>query len=110
MNLDYTAIVIAIFAALVSGMGTAIIAGIRDNKKEKTRQAEREQDHLKLEVKDLKIELYKIERELTEWKDKYYSAIQELIGVKAELEDTLIKLSFIDTQIEKYHENQGLLD
>lgn len=105
MNLDYTAIVIAIFAALVSGMGTAIIAGIRDNKKEKTRQTEREQDHLKLEVKDLKIELYKIERELTEWKDKYYSAIQELIGVKAELEDTLIKLSFIDNQIEKYHEN-----
>ena len=110
MNLDYTAIVIAIFAALVSGMGTAIIAGIRDNKKEKTRQVEREQDHLKLEVKDLKIELYKIERELTEWKDKYYNAIQELIGVKAELEETLIKLSFIDTQIEKYHENQGLLD
>ena len=110
MNLDYTAIVIAIFAALVSGMGTAIIAGIRDNKKEKTRQVEREQDHLKLEVKDLKIELYKIERELTEWKDKYYNAIQELIGVKAELEETLIKLSFIDSQIEKYHENQGLLD
>ena len=100
MNLDYTAVVIAILAAILSGMGTAIIAGLRDNRKERIRRAERDQDHLKLEVKDLKIELYKIERELTEWKDKYYNAIQELIGVKAELEETLLKLTFIDHHIE----------
>lgn len=105
MNMDYTSIVIAISAAVLSGMGTAIIAGLKENKREKVRQHEREQDHLKLEVKDLKIELYKIERELTEWKDKYYNAIQELIGVKAELEETLIKLSFIDHHIE---DMQGL--
>jgi peptidoglycan hydrolase CwlO-like protein len=100
MNLDYTAVVIAVFAAILSGMGTAVIAGLRDNRKEKIRRAERDQDHLKLEVKDLKIELYKIERELTEWKDKYYNTIQELIGVKAELEETMIKLSYIDHHIE----------
>jgi peptidoglycan hydrolase CwlO-like protein len=100
MNLDYTAVVIAIIAAILSGMGTAIIAGLRDNRKEKVRRAERDQDHLKLEVKDLKIELYKIERELTEWKDKYYNTIQELIGVKAELEETMLKLSYIDHHIE----------
>jgi septal ring factor EnvC (AmiA/AmiB activator) len=108
MNIDYTAIVIAIFAAAISGMGTAIIAGLRDNKKEKVRQQEREQDHLKLEIKDLKISLYKIERELTEWKDKYYDAIQELIVVKSELEETLLKLSFIDAQIDKYHPEEPL--
>ncbi len=101
MNLDYTAVVIAILAAILSGMGTAIIAGLRDNKKEKIRRAERDQDHLKLEVKDLKIELYKIERELTEWKDKYYNTIQELIGVKAELEETMLKLSYIDHHIDE---------
>lgn len=101
MNLDYTAVVIAILAAILSGMGTAIIAGLRDNKKEKIRKAERDQDHLKLEVKDLKIELYKIERELTEWKDKYYNTIQELIAVKSELEETMIKLSYIDHHIEE---------
>ena len=100
MNIDYTAIVVAIFAAAVSGMGTAVIAGLRDNKKEKIRRAERDQDHLKLEVKDLKIELYKIERELTEWKDKYYNTIQELISVKSELEETMLKLSYIDHHIE----------
>lgn len=108
MNIDYTAVVVAIFAAAISGMGTAIIAGLRDNKKEKVRQQEREQDHLKLEIKDLKISLYKIERELTEWKDKYYDAIQELIVVKSELEETLLKLSFIDAQIDKYHPEEPL--
>jgi len=100
MDINYTSIVIAISAAILSGMGTAVIAGLRDNKKERVRQQEREQDHLKLEIKDLKISLYKIERELTEWKDKYYNAIQELISVKSELEETLLKLSFIDHHIE----------
>ena len=99
MSLNYTAIIIAIAAAILSGMGTAIIAGLRDNKKEKIRQREREQDHLKMDLKDLKIQLYKVERDLTEWKDKYYSAIQELISVKAELEETLIKLSLIDMDL-----------
>jgi len=98
---DYTAIFIAISAAVLSGMGTAIVAGIIDNRKEKIRQAEREQDQIKLEVKDLKIALYKVERELTEWKDKYYNAIQELISVKSELEETLLKLSFIDHKIDE---------
>lgn len=94
--MDYTTVVLAISAAILSGMGTAMVAGFRDNVKEKRRQIERDQDHLRLEVKDLKIELYKIDRELTEWKDKYYNAIQELILVKAELEETLSQLSHID--------------
>ena len=94
--MDYTSIVLAISAAVLSGMGTAIVAGLKENKREKTRQQEREQDHLKLEVKDLKIELYKLEKELTEWKDKYYSSIQDLIQVKAELENALVQLNIIE--------------
>ena len=94
--MDYTSLVIAISAAILSGMGTAIIAGFKENKKEKIRQQEREQDHLKLEIKDLKIELYKVEKELTEWKDKYYSSIHELIEVKAELENALVQLNIIE--------------
>jgi hypothetical protein len=97
MNLDLNSIIIAISAAILSGMGTAIIAGLNENKREKNRKQEREQDHLKLEVKDLKIELYQIEKELTEWKDKYYSAIQELILIKSELEDALRSLSEMDS-------------
>jgi septal ring factor EnvC (AmiA/AmiB activator) len=94
--MDYTSIVIALLAAVFSGMGTAFIAALKENKKEKVRKAEREQDHLKLEIKDLKIALYKIERELTEWKDKYYASIQELIEVKAELENALVQLNIVE--------------
>ena len=94
--MNYTSLIIAISAAILSGMGTAIIAGLRENKKEKIRQQERIQDQLRLEVKDLKIELYKLERDLTEWKDKYYAAIQELIGVKSELENALVHLNLVE--------------
>ena len=80
----------------MSGMGTAIIAGLNESKKEKNRQIEREQDHLKIELKDLKIELYQLEKELTEWKDKYYSTLQDLIIVKSELENALRELTDLD--------------
>ena len=93
MHLTTNSTVIAIIAALLSGMGTAIIAAMSQVKKEKTRQHEREQDHLKLEIKDLKIELYQFEKDLTEWKDKYYIAIEDLILIKAELENALTLLN-----------------
>jgi septal ring factor EnvC (AmiA/AmiB activator) len=101
MEINYLSILIAISAALVSGMGTAVIASFRDNKKEQRRQIERDQDLLKMDLKDLKIELYKIEKELTEWKDKYYAAIQELIGIKAELEATLIELGHFEHHLDE---------
>ena len=101
MQINYLSILIAISAALVSGMGTAMIASFRDNKKEQRRRVERDQDLLKMDLKDLKIELYKIEKELSEWKDKYYNAIQELIGIKAELEATLIELAHFDHHIDE---------
>jgi len=101
MQINYLSIIIAISAALVSGMGTAIIASLRENKKEERRRIERDQDLLKMDLKDLKIELYKIEKELTEWKDKYYNAIQELIEIKSELEATLIQLSHFEHNLDE---------
>jgi len=99
--MDYTTVIIAISAAMLSGVGTAIIAGIKDMTKEKNRRIERDQDHLKLDLKDLKIELYKIEKELTEWKDKYYNAIQELISVKSELEEALIRVTHAEHHLDE---------
>ena len=99
--MDYTTVILAISAAILSGVGTAIVAGIRDIAKEKNRRIERDQDHLKLDLKDLKIELYKIEKELTEWKDKYYNALQELIGIKAELEQSLMQLAHYEHHIDE---------
>jgi septal ring factor EnvC (AmiA/AmiB activator) len=101
MKIDIATLVLSLLAAILSGMGTAIIAGIKDSKKEKVRRQERDQDHLKMEIKDLKIQLYELEKQLTEWKDKYYHAIQQLIEVKSELEQTLIQLDHINIHVEE---------
>jgi peptidoglycan hydrolase CwlO-like protein len=96
MTLDANSVIIVIAASILSGMGTALVAEIKESKREKIRQHEREQDILKMELKDLEIKLYKLEKDLTEWRDRYYAAVQELIEVKAELEDTLIKLTHLN--------------
>jgi len=83
-------------SSILGGLATAIYAGVKENKKEKIRQAERQQDLLHMEIKDLKIELYQLEKELIEWKDKYYNSIQELIEIKAELENALSQLNIIE--------------
>ena len=92
---NITVAFLTLLSAALSGIGVTIVAGLQESKKEKARRQEREQDQLKLELKDLQIKLYQLERDLDSWKDKYYSAIQELISVKADLEETLIKLSLI---------------
>ena len=92
---NITVILLTLISATLSGIGVTLITAYQENKKEKIRKQEREQDQLKIELKDLQIKLYKLERDLDSWKDKYYSAIQELIEVKSELEETLIKLSLI---------------
>jgi len=96
MNISYAQIIITLVASLVSGMGTGLIAGRRSKKAEKIRAEEKAKDELKLQLKDLQIKLYKLERDLDEWKDKYFEALQELIQVKAELENTLMALNHIE--------------
>jgi uncharacterized protein YlxW (UPF0749 family) len=92
---------ITILISILSGFGTALFASIKEKKKEAARKHEKIQSDLKLELKDLEIKLYQLEKDLHEWKDKYYEAIQELIAVKAELENTLIKLSHIEIHLKE---------
>lgn len=101
MQIDLITAILSLLAAILGGMGTAVVSAIKENKKEKIRQREREQDHLKMEIKDLKISLYKLEKELTEWKDKYYKAIQELIEIKSELEQALIQIDHVNIHLEE---------
>ena len=96
MNIPLTEIIITLFAAAISGLLTAQIGARRSKKEKIERQADKAHDQLLLELKDLEIKLYRLEKDLNEWKDKYIEAIQELIRVKAELEGTLLKLSHIE--------------
>jgi septal ring factor EnvC (AmiA/AmiB activator) len=99
MDITYITVLVSILAATLSGFGTALVAGARDAQKEKIRREEREKDQLRLDIKDLKIELYQLEKELTEWKDKYYKAIQDLIEMRSELDSVMNQLNHLE-----YHE------
>jgi hypothetical protein len=92
---------ITILISILSGFGTALFNSIKEKKREVFRRQEKIQSDLKLELKDLEIKLYQLEKDLHEWKNKYYEAIQELIEVKAELENTLIKLSHIEIHLKE---------
>jgi non-homologous end joining protein Ku len=102
MNIPLTEILITLFAAAISGLLTAQIGARRSKKEKIERLAEKAHDQLLLELKDLEIKLYKLEKDLNEWKDKYFEALQELIRVKAELEGTLLKLSHLEIHSDEH--------
>ena len=95
MNIT-TQIIITLFAASISGLLTAQINSRRSKKDKIAAAADKAHDQLLLEIKDLQIKLYKLEKDLSEWKDKYFEALQELIKDKAELEGTMLRLSHIE--------------
>lgn len=102
MNIPIAEILITLFAAAISGLLTAQIGARRSKKEKIERKAEKAHDQLLLELKDLEIKLYKLEKDLNEWKDKYFEALQELIRVKAELEGTMLKLSHLEIHSDEH--------
>jgi len=96
MNISLYQILITLFAASISGLFTAYINSKRLKKEKIAQAADKAHDKLLLEIKDLQIKLYKLEKDLSEWKDKYFEALQELIKVKAELEGTMLKLTHVE--------------
>lgn len=101
MNITLSQIIITLFAASISGLLTAQVNSRRLKKEKAIQAADKAHDQLLLEVKDLQIKLYKLEKDLTEWKEKYFEALQELIKVKGELEKTMIRLSHVEIHEEE---------
>ena len=99
MSVDLTTVIISISAAILSGFGARLMSSFSEKKREEVRRQERYQDQLKLDLKDLKIQLYQVEKDLNEWKDKYYKAIQDLIEMKSELDSVINQLNHLE-----YHE------
>ncbi len=96
MKINLYPILITLAASGISGILTALYADRRSKKERIEHLAQKAHDQLLLEIKDLQIKLYQLEKDLNEWKDKYYEALQELIRVKAELEGALLKLTHIE--------------
>jgi hypothetical protein len=95
MNSYYTQIILTLVASAISGIAATLFSNKKSKRERASIQADRAHDQLLIEIKDLQIKLYKLEKDLTEWKEKYFQAIQELIKVKAELEGTMLKLTHI---------------
>lgn len=91
-------IIVAVLASGISGLITAMYAAKNEKRKEHIRQSEKAQDDLKIELKDAQIKLYKLEKDLNEWKDKYYETLQEMIEIKNELEQALFALSLLEQE------------
>lgn len=98
MNDTLINICIAILASGLSGLITAMYAAKNEKKKELIRQQEKIQDDLRLELKDAQIKLYQLEKDLNEWKEKYYQTLQQMMDVKNELEQALFTLSMISQE------------
>jgi hypothetical protein len=98
--LESTALIIAISSSLLSGLATGLVATWIEHRKELNRRAERDKDQLLLQLKDLQINAYQLQKDLDEWRLKYYNTLQELVEVKAELERTITKLIQIDPIID----------
>jgi hypothetical protein len=98
--LNTTQIIITIIASVSSGLIGVFFNYKQGKKKELVRLSEKQHDGLLIELKDLQIKLYKLEKDLDEWKEKYYQALQELIHVKSDLEESLLKLDHIDLHID----------
>lgn len=97
--LNTSQIIITIIASISSGLVGVLFNYRKEKKKEAIRTAEKMHDGLLLELKDLQIKLYKLEKDLDEWKSKYYEALQELINVKSDLEESLLKLGHMDLHL-----------
>jgi hypothetical protein len=98
--LESTALIIAISSSLLSGLATGLVATWIEHRKELNRRAERDKDQLLLQLKDLQINAYQLQKDLDDWRLKYYNTLQELVEVKAELERTITKLVQIDPIID----------
>lgn len=92
----YTQVILTILASAFSGLIAALISARKNRVEREVRESERAHDLLIIEIKDLQIKLYKLEKDLSEWKEKYFEALQELIQVKSELEGTMLKLSHVE--------------
>jgi non-homologous end joining protein Ku len=101
--MDNYQIIITLIASISSGLIGVFFNYKKEKRKEISRVAEKEKDRILLEIKDLQIKLYQLERLLDEWKDKYYKALQELIDVRSELENTLAKLENSGINIDTKH-------
>lgn len=85
-NVDIPASVIALIGTLFGGAGLTLTTKWASKNKDREDAATKFRDELRSEVIRLREELAKVEKELDEWKEKYYALLQDGIMFKKAVE------------------------
>lgn len=96
---DYAIPIIALLGTLFGGAGLEFIKRWLGKAKDKEDTATALRNELRGELTSLKQELAEVEKELDEWKAKYYDVVEKYLTVKIQYENALRQLS--DRQIEE---------
>lgn len=80
---------LALIGAILGGSGLKFIEHWLSQSKVKDDSASKFRDELRNEVSSLREELRTTEKDLDEWKGKYYTLVEETMKVRSELEAAL---------------------
>lgn len=86
---NYTIPIIALLGTLFGGAGLEFIKRWLGKAKEKDDTATALRNELRGELTSIKNELATVERELDEWKAKYYEVVEKYLTVKIQYENAL---------------------
>ena len=78
--------IVAVAGTALGGIGLKITENLLSRDKDKKDYAIQLREELRVELRDLKAEKTALERELDEWKDKYYSLLSRFINVETQIE------------------------
>ena len=96
---NYAIPIIALLGTIFGGAGLEFIKRWLGKAKEKDDTATALRNELRGELTSLKTELSNVERELDEWKAKYYEVVEKYLTVKIQYENALRLLA--DKKIEE---------
>jgi uncharacterized protein (DUF3084 family) len=90
---NYTIPLIALLGTIFGGAGLEFIKRWLNKAKEKDDTATALRNELRSELTGLKTEMQAVEKELDEWKAKYYDVVEKYLTIKIQYEQALRQLN-----------------
>ena len=102
---------IALIGTIVATVGVKLLERWLGTKDRNTADAAQIRSELKVQLQDARNEINDLEREIDQWRVKYYEVLEQLVAKKIELQNALneIKLLTSATQ-QSVHEVQRIID
>lgn len=84
---------LALIGAILGGSGLKFIEHWLSRSKQRDDSASKFRDELRAEVTNLRDDLRQTEKDLDDWKQKYYTLVEESMKVRAELDAAIRNVS-----------------